>query len=81
MAGYCGVQHVLQLRGIDGNFGLSRKIVILGYGSVSRGAIYALKGHGFNDITVCTKRPTYLVSEKIPGIAYEQVYIDESGAE
>lgn len=79
MAGYCGVQHVLQLRGIDGNFGLSRKIVILGYGSVSRGAIYALKGHGFNDITVCTKRPTYLVSEKIPGIAYEQVYIDESG--
>lgn len=73
MAGYCGVQHALQLRGIDGNFGAPRKAVIIGFGSVGRGAIYALKGHGFSDITVYTRRPTYLVSDKIPGVRYQQI--------
>jgi hypothetical protein len=36
MAGYCGVQHALQLRGIDGNYGPARKIYVLSLGPVSR---------------------------------------------
>lgn len=79
MAGYCGVQHALQLRGIDGNFGPHRKVAVLSFGSVSRGAICALKGHGFNDITVFTRRPTYLVLNKVPGIEYKQFYKNKTG--
>lgn len=76
MAGYCGVQHALQLRGIDGNFGPARKISVLSMGSVSRGAIYALKGHGFNDITIYTRRPQFLADNMIPGIAHKQIISD-----
>jgi len=31
-----------------------RKVIIFGLGAVSRGAIYALKAHGFRDITICS---------------------------
>lgn len=73
MAGYCGVQHALRLRGIDGNYGPHRRAVVLSLGSVSRGAILALEGHGFHDITVCTRRPNYLIKNKVPGITYLQI--------
>lgn len=79
MAGYCGVQHALQLKGIDGTYGLERKAVILSMGSVSRGAIYALKGHGFSDITVFTQRPAELVTNQIPGIRYRQISKGRNG--
>jgi len=73
MAGYCGVQHALQLIGIDGNFGPERKVVVISFGAVSRGAIYALQGHGFREITVFTMRPSFLLGNKIPGIQYKQI--------
>lgn len=79
MAGYCGVQHALQLTGIDGNFGPKRKAVVISLGSVSRGAIYALEGHGFSDITVYTQRPAFLVANKMPRIQYKQMIKDELG--
>jgi len=79
MAGYCGVQHALQLTGIDGNFGRKRKVIVISMGSVSRGAIYALQGHGFTDITVYTQRPSYLIATKIPGIQYEQIIKNDMG--
>lgn len=77
MAGYCGVQHALRLRGIDGNFGPKRRVAVLSLGAVSRGAILALKAHGFHDITVCTRRPAYLIKNKIPGINYLQILQQE----
>lgn len=79
MAGYCGVQHALQLTGIDGNFGPKKKVVVLSLGSVSRGALYALRGHGFSDITVYTQRPSYLATNKMPGIQYKQIINDGGG--
>ncbi len=79
LAGYCGVQHALQLMGIDGNFGPPRKVAVISLGSVSRGAIYALHGHGFNDITAYTQRPSFLVSNKLPGIKYRQVIKNDMG--
>ena len=79
MAGYCGVQHALQLTGIDGNFGPMRKVMVISLGSVSRGAIYALEGHGFSDITVYTQRPSFLAANKIPGIQYKQIIKDDKG--
>lgn len=65
MAGYCAVIHALQLKGIDGHYGNQRKAFILSFGAVSRGAIYALKAHGFRDITICIQRPDYEVREEV----------------
>jgi N5-(carboxyethyl)ornithine synthase len=65
MAGYCGVIHALQLRGIDGHYGNQRKVTIFSFGAVSRGAIYALKAHGFRDITICIQRPDHEVREEV----------------
>lgn len=79
MAGYCGVQHALQLAGIDGNFGPRRKAIVISFGSVSRGAIYSLAGHGFRDITVYTNRPSFLIANKILGVQYKQIIKDDKG--
>lgn len=65
MAGYCAVIHALQLKGIDGHYGNQRKVFIFSFGAVSRGAIYALKAHGFRDITICIQRPDYEVREEV----------------
>jgi N5-(carboxyethyl)ornithine synthase len=65
LAGYCAVLHALELKGIDGHYGNQRKIVILSFGAVSRGAIYALKARGFRDITICIQRPDHAVREEV----------------
>ena len=73
MAGYCAVLHALQLKGIDGHYGNQRKVIIFGFGAVSRGAIYALKAHGFRDITICIQRPDHEVREEILDCNYIRV--------
>jgi len=73
MAGYCAVIHALQLRGIDGHYGNQRKVIIFSFGAVSRGAIYALKAHGFRDITICIQRPDYAVREEILDVHYVRI--------
>jgi len=65
MAGYCAVLHAVQLKGIDGHYGNQRKTIIFSFGAVSRGAIYALKAHGFRDITICIQRPDHEVREEV----------------
>lgn len=65
LAGYCAVIHALQLKGIDGHYGNQRKVFIFSFGAVSRGAIYALKAHGFRDITICIQRPDHEVREEV----------------
>lgn len=65
MAGYCAVIHALHLKGIDGHYGNQRKVLIFSFGAVSRGAIYALKAHGFRDITICIQRPDHEVREEV----------------
>jgi len=79
LAGYCGVLHALQLRGIDGHYGKQRKVVIISFGAVSRGAAYALQAHGFNDITICIQRPDHYVREEVPGCHYVRVRQGEAG--
>ena len=73
MAGYCAVLHALQLRGIDGHYGDQRKTIIFSFGAVSRGAIYALKAHGFRDITICIKRQDHEVREEILDCHYVKI--------
>ncbi len=73
MAGYSAVIHALQLKGIDGHYGNQRKVIIFSFGAVSRGAIYALKAHGFRDITICIRRPDHEVREEILDVHYVRI--------
>ena len=79
LAGYAGVNHALSLVGITGYYGKSLKAVVLSFGSVSRGAVYALQGQGFRDITVYTGRPSTEVHDQLPGISFKQMKDDGSG--
>lgn len=79
MAGYCAVLHSLQLKGIDGHYGDQRKTIIFGFGAVSRGAIYALKAHGFRDITICIQRPEHEVREEVLDCNYVRIRDGEEG--
>ncbi|WP_378184765.1 N(5)-(carboxyethyl)ornithine synthase [Aquimarina sp. W85] len=73
MAGYSAVIHALQLKGIDGHYGNQRKVLIFSFGAVSRGAIYALKAHGFRDITICIQRPDHEVREEVLDVHYTRL--------
>lgn len=73
MAGYSAVIHALQLRGIDGHYGNQRKVIIFSFGAVSRGAIYALKAHGFRDITILIQRPDHEVREEVLDVNYARI--------
>ncbi len=79
IAGYAGVNHALSLIGINGYYGKSLKAVVLSFGSVSRGALYALQGQGFRDITVYTCCPSTEVRDQLPGISFKQMKNDGSG--
>ncbi len=79
MAGYCAVLHALRLKGADGHYGEPRKTVILSFGAVSRGAIYALKARGIRDITICIQRPDHLVREEVLGCHYLRMRRGEKG--
>ena len=79
IAGYAAVLHCLQLVGIDGHYGPTRRVVILSYGSVSRGAIYAFHGLGFKKLYVYTQRPPYLVADQNPDARHGQYYQAEDG--
>ena len=73
LAGYCAVLHALQLKGIDGHYGDQRKTVIISFGAVSRGAIYALKARGYRDITICIQRPDHEVREEVLDCRYVRI--------
>ena len=79
IAGYAGVNHATSLIGTTGYYGKTQKAAVIGYGSVSRGAIYALQGQGFKDITVYTNFPTAEARDKLPGLPFKQIKKDDSG--
>jgi alanine dehydrogenase len=79
IAGYAAVLHCLQLLGVDGHYGPRKKVIVLSYGSVSRGAIYALQGRGFNNIHVFTRRPPHLVADQNPDVYHGEYYPGSDG--
>ena len=58
IAGYAGVIHALTLRGMEGIYGPSKKIVLINTGQVSVGAMRALASFGFSGIHVVSARPS-----------------------
>jgi len=82
LAGYCSVLHALQLAGMTGHYGEHRKACVIGFGSVGRGAIHALQGLGFGDVTLFTQRPGHAVSAPIPSVKHWQMaYLPNGRAE
>lgn len=79
MAGYAGVNHAISLLGFVGNYGKPKKAIVLSFGSVSRGAIYALQGQGFQQITVYTSRIPTDVNNQLPAVSFKQMKNDSSG--
>ncbi len=79
IAGYAGVNHALSLIGVVGNYGKPRKAVVFSFGSVSRGAVYALQGQGVTNITVYTRRKPTDVGVQLPAITFKQMINDDSG--
>lgn len=79
IAGYAGVQHAMNLVGIDGNYGPPRKVVVISFGSVSRGAVRALHARGIADITVFTHKDHFTVSNPIAGVNYYEFDVDAEG--
>ena len=73
LAGYCSVLHSLQLKGITGHYGATRRAAIISFGSTARGAVYALRGQGFTDISVYTQRPPHAVQNQLPSVRYHQI--------
>jgi alanine dehydrogenase len=80
IAGYAAVLHSLQLLGRDGHYGPRRRVTVFGYGSVARGAIYALQGRGFNNIHVFTRRSPHLVADQNPDVYHGQHMVGPDGA-
>jgi alanine dehydrogenase len=72
LAGYCSAQHALQIQGITGHYGKQAKVAVISFGSVGRGAIHALQGSGYTDITLFTQRPNYLLTGPIPSLKHKQ---------
>jgi alanine dehydrogenase len=79
IAGYAGVQHALNLRGKDGNFGEKLKAVVISYGSVSQGSVKGLMARGIEDISVYTAPEFIIKGEKRKGVKYGHFYNGENG--
>ena len=72
IAGYASVLHALQLKGMTGAYGPSKRIAVISFGSTARGAVTAALGQGYEDVTVFTKRPSSNITDKAPGITYKK---------
>lgn len=79
IAGYAGVLHALSLMGLDGNYGPHRKAAVISFGSVSRGAIHALRALGISDITVFTQRHANFVADQMVSMDYYHYEQDDLG--
>jgi len=80
MGGYCAVLHALQLKGWDGRYGKPRKVVMLSFGAVGHGALAALQGRGFHDITVCTLlRPEHTAPPELAGCDFRRIVKTSAG--
>jgi N5-(carboxyethyl)ornithine synthase len=76
IAGYASVHHALNIYGMDGNYGKKLSVGIIGYGSVSRGAVNGLLTRGYLDIVVYSKRPVGEIKDKQINLTYKQIFTE-----
>jgi alanine dehydrogenase len=70
LAGYCSVIHALQIAGCTGVYGPYKRTAVIGFGSTGRGAVHALRGMNYQDVTLFTHRPGELVKAPVPGLRH-----------
>ena len=80
IAGYAAVQHALNLVGTDGNFGPSLKAAVIGYGSVSQGAVRALRSRGVEEMTVYLPTGVAAHVEPMDGLAIQKFHRADDGS-
>lgn len=68
IAGYAGVLHALALRGMDGLYGVKKRIVLINTGQVSTGALKGLRCLGYDEIAVVTPQAPAEVSPEFAGV-------------
>jgi len=79
IAGYAGVLDALRMRGIDGHYGVTHRVMIIGSGSVSRGALMAFKGLGFKDLHVYTRPSSTFIAPQSYEASYHQLGFNADG--
>ena len=70
LAGYASLVHAVSLAGFTGLYGPRKRVAVIGFGSTGRGAVHALEGLGFHDITVFIPHDDRRVPHSRPGIDY-----------
>jgi alanine dehydrogenase len=65
LAGYCSVQHAMQLAGITGEYGRPLRAAVISFGATGRGAVTSLAALGVRDIHVLTQREVAAVGSPI----------------
>jgi alanine dehydrogenase len=68
LAGYCSVQHALQLVGRTGVYGRRLTAVVIGFGATARGAVTALSALGIHEVSVLTTRGVAAVASPIHSV-------------
>ena len=79
IAGYAGVLHATQLCGTTGLYGPRQRAAVIHSGLTSRGAIHALKGLGYADLTCFTVARDHELPAQIPGVRYRR--LEQEGTE
>jgi len=79
LAGYCSVQHALQLIGSTGDYGRRLTATVIGFGATARGAVTALSAQGIHDVAVLTTRGVAAVASPIHSVRIRQFDHDPDG--
>lgn len=73
IAGYAGVLDALRQLGITGRYGPPRRAVVIGFGAVGHGAVYALRSQDFRDLLVLVTDSGQLAQGLIPDVSYREL--------
>ena len=79
LAGYCSVQHALQLIGSTGDYGRRLTAAVIGFGATARGAVTALSAQGIHEVSVLTTRGVAAVASPIHSVRIVQFDHDPGG--
>jgi alanine dehydrogenase len=79
IAGYAAVLHALQLCGRTGLYGPPQRAAVIHSGLTARGALHALKGLGYADLTCFTVLEDHQLGAQIPGVRYRRFEQDPDG--
>ena len=72
IAGYAAVLHALQLCGRTGLYGPAQRAAVIHSGLTARGALHALIGLGYREVTCFSTLPGHQLAAQVPGVNYRR---------